>query len=324
MNGVNLRDILSSGQPVTCPGARYGARSKLGDIPASGLPASIVTAPGDVNLSAAFCAGHIAAGATLATLGAVVDLTAYTIGDIGWYGNLTVQNLVAGLLADGSAGNYTIADLIAIMVNRQVLDWENLDPAVLSSFGTNRDGRVRWEATAEMVSDGGGSADLTATITLPPGFRYDTGPLFSEAELRRDRGVRRRRVRHRPRLARQRRGRAGDNDRAELGRADPDADLHASRSGVQRRLPDRLRHVRGLRPRPQAGRDDRRGRRDRVGAGHVGRHRSATRSRTATAATTAPRPPSCSTTRTPRSRSRTSRTRATSTTSRCTCPATRA
>ena len=182
INGLNLRDILSSGQPVTCPGARYGARSKLGDIPASGLPVSIVTAPGDANLSAAFCAGHIAAGATLATLGAVVDLTAYTIGDIGWYGNLTVQNLVAGLLADGSAGDYTVADLIAIMVNRQVLDWENLDPAVLSSFGTNRDGRVRWEATAEMVSDGGGSADLTATITLPPGFRYDTGPLFSEAE----------------------------------------------------------------------------------------------------------------------------------------------
>ena len=28
----------------------------------------------------------------------------------------------------------------------------------------------------------GGSADLTATITLPPGFRYDTGPLFSEAD----------------------------------------------------------------------------------------------------------------------------------------------
>jgi Domain of unknown function DUF11/Peptidase family C25 len=184
MTGLNLRDILSSGQPVTCPGARYGARSKLGDIPTSGLPATIVTATGDVNLSAAFCAGHVAAGATLATLGAVVDLTAYTIGDIGWYGNLTVQNLVAGLLADGSAGNYTVADLIAIMVNRQVLDWENLDPAVLSAFGTNRDGRVRWEATAEMISDGesGGSADLTATITLPPGFRYDTGPLFSEAE----------------------------------------------------------------------------------------------------------------------------------------------
>ncbi len=127
LGDLKLADILSVGQPVTCAGARYGSPSALGEISPTGLPTSIVTATGDVNLSAAFCAGHIASSRDARHArrrGRPRRIHARR--------HRLVREPDRERPRPASSAptrhNYTIADLIAIMVNRQVLDWENLDP----------------------------------------------------------------------------------------------------------------------------------------------------------------------------------------------------
>jgi hypothetical protein len=156
---LSLRSILSHG-------------SKLATIPVSDLanPALVVSGgAAGPTLADASAHGDVLAGANLASLGANLD--GFTLGDIGFYGDLTIADLVAGLPAGGSG--YTLGDLIAVLVGRESVAWEDVAAKTLSRFGTNPQGKLGWHVT--FTPQGSGFGDIFVTVDLPPGFRYVDG-----------------------------------------------------------------------------------------------------------------------------------------------------
>ncbi len=161
MDTLSLRQILA-------------AHSRLGSIQVAALAnkAAIVTGGTGSTLADLFAAAptNIAATATLGTLAVNTSLAGFALGDIAFYGDLKVIDLVNGL---PQPNTYTVADLIAIMVSRAALDWESIPADRLAAFGKNPAGLMTWHAGFTLGGSGVGATDVK--LTLPSGFRYVPG-----------------------------------------------------------------------------------------------------------------------------------------------------
>ena len=177
LGGLALRDILASGRsvPACAAGGRLGAVSKLGTITIASLrnAAPIVQAGATGTLADAYCAGMLTAGATLQDLANQGDLRGFTLGDIAWYGDLKVIDLLVALGAD--VERFTFGDLVGMMINRLSIDWEGLSPETLAEAGANAAGKTTLTAGFTLVGAAGGSAPAIVTVTLPPFARYIGG-----------------------------------------------------------------------------------------------------------------------------------------------------
>ena len=140
-------------------------------------------------------AGAILPGATLGQIAGAAG--AFTLGDLGSYGNGTVQDLLAALgatpadvefflsffygnntlanVANGqqvNLGNLTFGQLLLAMLIRSDYPWEDLPLSALTSANVPGTGELTYTAS---FHNGGGSVPSTLVVTLPSGFYYMPG-----------------------------------------------------------------------------------------------------------------------------------------------------
>lgn len=160
INGLSLSSILAAHGPG---GSASPFRAiRIADL---GFRDHVITSCAAVDcaggtLADAAGAGAIKDTALLTDLGAAA-LGSLTLGDLHFYGNLTIGDLEQSLVGT----NATLGDLIGLLVNRADVAWETLSPRLLSVFD-NRRPRLNVNAAFTPV----GAGPVTVKVKLPSGF----------------------------------------------------------------------------------------------------------------------------------------------------------
>jgi len=159
INGLSLADIVAAHAPD-------GSASPFGAIHISDLADQSHIDCTKVDCTTATLADAAAANAlgsaTLADLGSAA-LGPLTVGDLHYYDDLTIGDLLPSLVGT----NATLGDVIALLIDRADVPWETLSPRLLSVFDPQR---PELQLTAAVSLGGGGNVPATVQLTLPDGF----------------------------------------------------------------------------------------------------------------------------------------------------------
>ncbi len=152
INGLPINGLPINGLPIN--------GLPLGTLPINGLPT-----PGNVvDCTLVDCPTKTLGDA--AALGAIKP--GATLGDLHYYGNLTIGDLEQSLVGT----NVTLGDLIGLLIKRADVPWETLSSRLLSAFDPFR---PQLGMTAGLTLAGSGLAPATVKIKLPDGFDYVPG-----------------------------------------------------------------------------------------------------------------------------------------------------
>jgi hypothetical protein len=160
LNGLSLNRILSA---HASDGTSLFGQIRIADLANRDDVITSCVAVDCVNgtLAAAAAANGITSTATLADIGA--NLGSLTLGDLHYYGNLTIGDLEQSLVGT----NATLGDLIGLLIKRADVPWETLDSRLLSVFDPSR---PRLGLTAAFTTGGTGPGSATVRVKLPSGF----------------------------------------------------------------------------------------------------------------------------------------------------------
>jgi len=173
LNGLSLSGILSAHAPDGTPSLFRAIRIADLAVRAHVITSCIAVDCLNGTLGDAATAGAISSTALLTDIGAAA-LGSLTLGDLHFYGNLTIGDLVQSL----AGTNATLGDLIGLLVKRSDVPWETLSPRLLSVFDPSR---PRLHMTMSFNAGGTGVGTVSVQVRLPTGFDVVPGTATFQA-----------------------------------------------------------------------------------------------------------------------------------------------